>query len=133
MPIDPLSQSVRIYDHGLEEALCRRMIESFAGLARFQRPNGRGIRAGLEESAWTELNVTALSDVHFLGVFRQFIDDALARYNNDIGLPIRIPNTPLTSELVMKRYRPGQEEQVQLHFHAINFLSNRYRLLICEC
>jgi len=130
MPIDNLSHYVRVYDHGLEEGLCRRMIESFAGLARFQRPNGRGIRAGLEESAWTELNVTALSDVHFLGVFRKFIDHALARYNNDIGLPIPIPNTPLTSELVMKRYRPGQEEQFQLHFDAINFVSNRYLVLI---
>jgi prolyl 4-hydroxylase len=130
MPIDNLSHYVRVYDHGLEGGLCRRMIESFAGLARFQRPNGRGIRAGLEESAWTELNVSALSDVHFLGVFRKFIDQALARYNHDIELPIPIPNTPLTSELVMKRYRPGQEEQFQLHFDAINFVSNRYLVLV---
>jgi prolyl 4-hydroxylase len=130
MPIDNLSHYVRVYDLGLEEGLCRRMIESFSGLARFQRPNGRGIRAGLEESAWTELNVTALSDAHFLGMFRQFIDQALVRYNNDIGLPISIPNTPLISELVMKRYRPGQAEQFQLHFDAINFVSNRYLVLI---
>ncbi len=130
MPIDTLSHYVRVYDHGLEEALCRRLIESFAGLARFQRPNGRGIRAGLEQSAWTELNVTALSDADFLGMFRQFIDQALARYNNDIGLPIPIPNTPLTSELVIKRYRPGQEEQFQLHFDAINFVSNRYLVVM---
>jgi prolyl 4-hydroxylase len=130
MPIDHLSHYVRVYDDGLDEDLCRRMIESFAGLARFQRPNGRGIRAGLEGSAWTELNVTALSDVHFLGVFRQLIDRALRRYNDDIGLPIPIPNTPLIAELVMKRYRPGQEEQFQLHFDAINFRSNRYLVLI---
>jgi len=130
MPIDTLSHYVRIYDHGLEEAICRRLIESFAGLARFQRPNGRGVRAGLEQSAWTELNVTALSDAHFLGMFRQFIDQALARYNDDIGLPIRIPNTPLTSELVIKRYRPGQGEQFQLHFDAINFVSNRYLVVM---
>jgi prolyl 4-hydroxylase len=130
MQIDKLSHYVRVYDHSLEEAVCRRMIESFAGLARFQRPNGRGIRAGLEESAWTELNVTALSDVHFLGMFRQLIDRALERYNNDIGLPIPIPNTPQTSELVMKRYRPGQDERFQLHFDAINFVSNRYLVLM---
>jgi hypothetical protein len=41
----------------------------------------RGIRPGLEDSAWTELNVTALSDAHFLGMFRKFIDEALIRYN----------------------------------------------------
>jgi prolyl 4-hydroxylase len=106
------------------------MIESFAGLARFQRPNGRGIRPGLEESAWTELNVTARSDADFLGMFRKIIDQALARYNHDIGLPIAIPATPLISELVMKRYRPGQEERFQLHFDAINYVANRYLVML---
>jgi prolyl 4-hydroxylase len=130
MQIDKLAHYVRVYDNSLEETLCRRMIESFAGLARFQRPNGRGIRAGLEESAWTELNVTALSDAHFLGMFRIFVDQALERYNNDIGLPIPIPNTPLISELVMKRYRPGHEERFQLHFDAIDFRSNRYLVML---
>jgi prolyl 4-hydroxylase len=130
MQIDKLAHYVRVYDNSLEETLCRRMIESFSGLARFQRPNGRGIRAGLEESAWTELNVTALSDAHFLGMFRIFVDQALERYNNDIGLPIPIPNTPLTSELVMKRYRPGHEERFQLHFDAIDFRSNRYLVML---
>jgi prolyl 4-hydroxylase len=125
-----LSHYVRVYDNNLDAALCRRMIESFAGLARHQRPNGRGIRAGLEESAWTELNVTALSDAEFLGMFRGFIDSALARYNQDIGLPIAIPNTPLVSELVMKRYRPGLDEQFQLHFDAINFVANRYLVML---
>jgi len=78
------------------------MIESFAGLARFQRPNGRAIRPGLEDSAWTELNVTGCPDAHFLGMFRKFIDEALIRYNHDIGLPIAIPATPLF-RVVMKR------------------------------
>ena len=128
--IGQLSHYIRAYDQNLDKALCVRMIESFAGLARFQRPNGRGIRPGLEDSAWTELNVTALSDVHFLGMFRKFIDEALIRYNHDIGLPIAIPATPLISELVMKRYRPGQEERFQLHFDAINYVSNRYLVMM---
>jgi len=81
----------------------------------FQRPNGAAIRPGLEDLL-DELNVTALSDVHFLGMFRKFIDEALIRYNHDIGLPIAIPPTPLISELVMKRYRPGQEERFSVAF-----------------
>jgi prolyl 4-hydroxylase len=125
-----LSHYIRAYDQNLDRALCDRMIDSFAGLARFQRPNGRGIRPGLEGSAWTELNVTALSDDHFLGMFRRSVDQALARYNHDIGLPIPIPGTPLISELVMKRYRPGQEERFQLHFDAINYVSNRYLVML---
>ena len=125
-----LAHYVRVYDHSLENSFCERMIASFTELSRFQRPNGRGVRKGLEESAWTEMNVTALSDTHFLGLFRKFIDQALERYNNDIGLSIAVPNSPLTSELVMKRYRPGQRESFQLHFDAINFVSNRYLVML---
>jgi hypothetical protein len=128
--IGQLSHYIRVYDQNLDEPLCVRMIESFSGLARFQRPNGRGIRLGLEDSAWTELNVTALSDAHFLGMFRKLIDQALNRYNHDIGLPIAVPASPLISELVMKRYRPGQEERFQLHFDAIHYVSNRYLVML---
>jgi hypothetical protein len=130
MPIGDLSFYIRTYDHDLEESLCRQLIDSFESLQRFHRQNGRGFRAGLEESAWTELNVTRLSDVAFLSMFRAFIDRALDRYNRDIGLPIAIPNTPLLSELVIKRYRPGADQQFQLHFDAINFVANRYLVLL---
>ncbi len=125
-----LAHYIRAYDHNLDRALCLRLIESFNGLARFQRPNGRGIKPGASDSAWTELNVTALSDAHFLGMFRKFLDEALVRYNRDIGLPIAIPGTALTSELVMKRYRPGGLEQFQLHFDAIDYVCNRYLVML---
>jgi prolyl 4-hydroxylase len=130
MEIDRLTHYIRVYDQTLDGELCARMINSFAGLARFHRSNGRGTRTGLENSAWTELNVTALSDPHFQGMFRKIVDQSLARYNQDIGLPIAIPNTPLISELVMKRYRPGRDEQFQLHFDAIHYVSNRYLVML---
>jgi prolyl 4-hydroxylase len=130
MPIDDLSFYVRTYDHNLDASLCREMVESFALLQRFQMKNGRGIRAGLEASAWTELNVTRVSEPPFLALMRSFVDRALERYNQDIGLPIAIPNTPLLSEFVMKRYCPGCEEQFQLHFDAINFVANRYLVFL---
>jgi prolyl 4-hydroxylase len=130
METDRLAHYIRVYDQSLDGELCSRMIQSFAGLARFQQPNGRGARVGLEDSGWTELNVTALSDAHFLGMFRKIVDQALGRYNQDIGLPIPIPNTPLISELVMKRYRPGRNEQFQLHFDAIHYVSNRYLVML---
>jgi prolyl 4-hydroxylase len=130
MDIGSLSHYVRVYDQSLGSELCARMIDSFAGLARFHRGNGRGVRVGLEQSAWTELNVTALSDDHFKGMFRQIIDQALGRYNRDIGLPIPVPNTPVISELVMKRYRPSRDEQFELHFDAIHYVSNRYLVML---
>lgn len=125
-----LRHYIRTYDRAMDAATCSRMIASFHGLERFQRRNGRGIRAGLESSAWTELNVSRMADAGFLTMFRKLIDDALARYNADIGLSIAIPNSPLTSDLVLKRYQPGIEEQFQLHFDAIHHVSNRYLVLL---
>lgn len=125
-----LRHYLRVYDGDLAPALCARLIESFGALQRFQQYNGRRLRRGLEESEWTELNVTRLSDAAFLRMFRDSIDRALTRYNADIGLTIPIPNSPATSDLIMKRYRSGGAEKFQLHFDAIHQFSNRYLVLL---
>jgi prolyl 4-hydroxylase len=125
-----LRRYIRTYDQDLDPRLCEQMIASFAGLERFQMRNGRGVRNGLEQSAWTELNVSRLSDAAFLGMFRKLIDRALERYNRDVQLAIPIPNSPLTSDLILKRYQPGVEERFQLHFDAVNHVANRYLVLL---
>jgi len=126
MDMNDLKHYIRVYDHNLDASLCQKMIGSFHGLEKFQRRNGRGIRAGLEGSAWAELNVSRLSDDVFLNMFRQTIYAALARYNSDIGLTIALPNSTKFSDLIMKRYRPGGQDLFQLHFDAINHVANRY-------
>lgn len=125
-----LRRYIRTYDNDLDPRLCQQMIASFAGLERFQMRNGRGVRSGLEQSAWTELNVTRLSDAGFMGMFRGLIDRALDRYNRDVELAIPIPNSPATSDLTLKRYRPGEQERFQLHFDAIHHVANRYLVLL---
>ncbi len=125
-----LRRYIRTYDSDLDPRLCQQMIASFAGLERFQMRNGRGVRSGLEQSAWTELNVTRLSDAGFMGMFRKLIDRALDRYNRDVGLAIPIPNSPATADLTLKRYRPGEQERFQLHFDSINHVANRYLVLL---
>lgn len=125
-----LRHFVRTYDHGLDPALCQRMIESFHALSRFHKVNGRTVRAGLEDSAWTELNVSRMSDAGFRAFFRQRIDRALDEYNRDVGLTIPVPNSPVFADLILKRYRPGQQEQFQLHFDAANHLAHRYLVLL---
>lgn len=130
MGIDDLKHYVRVYDQALDAAFCRQLIDSFNVLARFQQVNGRTLRAGLDESAWTELNITRLSDAGFTTFFRLQIDQALDRYNREIGLTIPVPNSPRTSDLIIKRYRPRQDEHFQLHFDAANHLSNRYLVLL---
>ncbi len=128
--LQDLRHYVRVYDADLQPAFCQRLIDSFGALQRFQQYNGRKLRRGLEDSEWTELNVTRLSDAGFLSQFRAFIDRALIRYNSDLGLTIPIPNSPTTSDLIMKRYRPGGDEKFQLHFDAIHHVANRYLVLL---
>jgi prolyl 4-hydroxylase len=125
-----LRHYVRIYDADLSADMCTRMVQSFNALARFHRPNGRGHRPGLDNSAWTELNVTRLSDAGFLGFFRNKINVTLDRYNQDIGLDIAIPNSPKTSDLMLKRYRKGGHEWFERHFDSINEVANRYLVLL---
>lgn len=125
-----LRHYVRVYDGNLEPALCARMIDSFASLSRFHQVNGAEVRRGLEESAWTELNVTRLADATFLGSFQRTIGLALDRYNADVGLGIAVPDSGTTSDLVIKQYRPGGTEKFQLHFDAIHHVANRYLVLL---
>lgn len=130
MPAIDLQHYVRVYDGNLEPAFCRRMIDSFNSLSRFHQVNGRGVRPGLEESAWTELNVTRMSDTAFLGFFRRQVDQALEAYNKDIGLTIAVPNSPRTADLIIKRYRAGPVERFQVHFDSVNEVANRYLVLL---
>jgi hypothetical protein len=130
VPIDELRHFVRVYDGNLDADICAQMLSSFETLQRFHKSNGRGIRAGLDGSAWTELNVSSLADPGFVAHFRLHIDAALVKYNSDVGLTIPVPAAPRHSNLTLKRYRPNREEQFQLHFDSIYSVSNRYLVLL---
>lgn len=130
MPVGDLTHYIRVYDDVLERAMCAQMIASFDALQRFQAPNGRGHRAGLDDSAWTELNVSKMADEGFQGFFRLQIDGALERYNRDLGLAIPVPNSAQVADLVMKRYRAGADEKFQLHFDSVYQKSDRYLVLL---
>ncbi|QDW65674.1 2OG-Fe(II) oxygenase [Luteimonas granuli] len=125
-----LQHYIRVYDDGLEPAMCAKLVDSFNALARFQQANGRGVRAGLEDSAWTELDVSRLSDAPFLAYFRQLVTRQLGRYNADVGLPIPVPDSPLLSPLILKRYRAGGQERFQAHFDSINEVCDRYLVFL---
>lgn len=125
-----LRHYIRTYDRSLPAELCSKLIDSFNSLARFQQRNGRGVRAGLDDSAWTELDVSRLSDAPFLSFFRQLVSQALHRYNADVGLPIAVPDSPLLSPLILKRYRAGNEEKFQTHFDSINEVCDRYLVFL---
>jgi hypothetical protein len=130
MDLNDLRHYIRIYDDALDPQLCTGMIEAFESLKDRQIRNGRGVRGGLDKSAWTELDVERFADSGFRSLFRDKVDRGLERYNKDIGLTIALPNSPLTAELRMKRYQPGQSEQFELHFDAIYEKANRYLVFL---
>ena len=129
-PHQHLRHFIRVYDDALPATWCTRLLTGFDALSAHQARNGRELRAGLEDSAWTELNVTRHGDPLTAGFFRGRIDEALARYNADVQLDLPVPNSPAFADLVLKRYRPNSAERFQLHFDAINHLSNRYLVLL---
>ena len=132
MSISPAPQSlerlIQVYDHALDAGLCEKLIASFHALSRFQRANGRGQRAGLDDSSWTELDISALSDLPFRAMLLQNMHAHLQRYLQTAGLTVPIPATENISELIIKRYRAGrlidlphssrQIEQLRLVFRS---------------
>lgn len=129
-PQRDLARYVQWYDAAMPEAFCAQMIRGFNDVVPLQAPNGRGHRPGLEESAWTELDITPMADAGFQGFFYDQIDRHLARYNAELGLTIAIPNRPSLENIRIKRYRAGHDEQFQPHFDAIDAVANRYLVFL---
>ena len=128
--LSDLRHYIRVYDDALDPSLCASMIESFGSLEAHQIQNGRGVRRGLENSSWAELDVGRFADDGFRALFRDQIDRSLERYNRDVGLAIPLPNSPVTAELRMKRYQPGRSDRFELHFDAIYEKANRYLVFL---
>ncbi len=126
---------IQVFDDALPAGFCQQMLQSFDALARFHKPNGRGVRAGHESSAWTELDITPLTDTNFRQLVLGNMQKHLALYNavNQAmaSAPIlAIPGTDKISELILKRYRPDANEAFQLHFDAIGPVANRYLVFL---
>jgi hypothetical protein len=117
---------IRYYDGALEANFCAQMIEAFEKSTHLQTPHGRGHQAGLDNSAWVELNVTRFADTAFLGFFHGQIDKYLALYNQQVPLTIPIPNSIKLDELRIKRYRAGTNENFEPHFDSYQQKSARY-------
>jgi hypothetical protein len=125
-----LRHYVRCYDEALPRPLCDGLIRGFEQMRAAQVANGRGHREGLEESAWTELDLTALADDAMKGFFMSQQDRYLARYNADVGLRLPVPASSRSANLIIKRYRPVARECFQPHFDSINEVANRYLVFL---
>jgi hypothetical protein len=130
MSAGTLAHYLRCYDGAFDSALCARMIESFRGLERHQRSNGQGHRVGLEQSAWTELDLAPFADAGFKGMLLDCVQRHWRRYVDELKLTLEVPFTGRTSEWIVKRYRPGGVERFQTHFDSIGAVSNRYLVFL---
>jgi 2-oxoglutarate-Fe(II)-dependent oxygenase superfamily protein len=125
-----LANYIKTYDDALPREFCARLVDGFEQSVERQARNGRGVREGLEQSAWTELDIGRQADKAFLGFFLAQIEAYLGRYNSDLGLSIPIPLRPGTDRLTLKRYRPGGDEGFQPHFDSIDTVSSRYLVFL---
>lgn len=125
-----LRHYIRVYDAALPPDFCARLVAGFEQTTEKQNRNGRGVRDGLEESAWTELNLGELADEAMRGFFLMQVEEHLDRYNRDVGLSIPVPLRPKTDKLMMKRYRPGGDEGFQPHFDSIDVVCSRYMVFL---
>ncbi len=130
-----LSNYVQVFDNALPIPFCQQMLQSFDSLARFHKQNGRGVRAGHDASAWTELDISPLTDLSFRQIILANMHKHLALYNTALAqlapVPtLAIPGTDKISELIIKRYRPDADEAFQLHFDALGPVANRYMVFL---
>ncbi len=127
---DRLTRFVQFYDEAMSPEMCARLVAGFDSMPHLQVPNGRGLHAGLEESAWTEMNITPFADEAMQGYFYQQIDSHLALYNASLGLTIPIPFRPKLEGIRIKRYRVGADEKFQPHFDAVDHSANRFLVFL---
>lgn len=128
--LNHLQDYIQVFDDALDASFCASMIRSFHALSRFQRGNGAGIRAGLELSRWTELDIGPLSDEGFRNSMLVVMQRGWQRYVDNTKLSIEIPFTTKSSEWILKRYEPGGSERFQPHFDSIGAVSNRYLVML---
>jgi len=125
-----LQDFIRVFEHALPLEMCQRLIDSFKRLERFQQSNGAGFRAGLEDSSWTELNLTRLGDSGIHEYFGARVAEYWGHYNQACALTRPISPVQRISELIIKRYDPDKSDHFQPHFDALGEVSNRYLVFL---
>ena len=128
--IHDLRSYVQWFDDALPREFCAQLIASFQQMSQFHGAGGIHVRSSLEDSAWTELNVTPLADEAFRGFFYAQIDKYFARYYESLPLSVPVPVRPRTEDMRIKRYLAGKQEKFQPHYDAADEKSFRYMVFL---
>ena len=110
-PICDLRGYVQVFDDSLPVSFCQQLVASFHQTRDRHVTRRKGWRAGLDESSWTELDITPLADDAFKGFFYRKIDDYLSLYNRQFGLTIPVPTSTLLAH--------GLADEVLLIVHPV--------------
>ena len=129
-PLSALRHYVRWYDDALPAEFCQQLVDGFEQMTHAHVENGRGVRAGLEASKWTEIHLSRYADQSMKDLFRGQIDHYLARYNEEMGLGLPIPSSSRTADLGFKRYAANREDGFQPHFDSMYDKSDRYLVFL---
>jgi len=125
-----LKDYVVTWDGALSPAVCQRIIETYHALSQFHEPNGAGVRPGLDDSAWTELDVSQHADQAFNRFIEGEILGHFEEYKARLGLALPISPVRKLSPLIMKRYAASQGERFQMHFDSLGEVCNRYLVFL---
>lgn len=125
-----LKDFIATWDGALSIETCEGIIRAFHSLAAHHVPNGAGVRPGLEDSSWIELDVSRYADPDFRQFFNGQIQHYFEAYKQRIGL--RLPVSPVRklSPLIMKQYRTTTGGRFQLHFDSLGEVCNRYLVFL---
>lgn len=125
-----LAEMVKVYDDALPSEVCRQLLRLFEGHPELQQRNGAGQQAGLEDSAWTELDLARTGDGRYPAFFQQQIARGFTRYGTETALTLPISPVRKISELIIKKYAADQQQRFQYHFDALGAVSNRYLVFL---
>lgn len=125
-----LSDYIRTFDDALPAEFCEQLVAEFHRHEAHHARNGAGIRPGLEESAWNELDFGASTDVRMRALFLDQIQAYHQKYNQELGLSLPVSPVRRLDQLILKRYRAGADEQFQLHFDSLGPVANRYLVFL---
>ncbi len=125
-----LRRYVQCFDGVFDASFCATMVASFEQMPQFQLPNGRGYRAAMEQSGWTELNVTPHASESLKGAFYEQVERYLSEYNARVPLCLPVPVRSQLENLRIKRYQCTSAEQFQPHFDALDKQCNRYMVFL---
>ncbi|MFZ2509383.1 MAG: 2OG-Fe(II) oxygenase [Steroidobacteraceae bacterium] len=125
-----LKDYVATWDGALTPGACSGMIQTFHSLAAYHQPNGAGIRPGLEDSSWVELDVSRHADDAFKSFMDSQIKHHFEAYKARIGLRLSISPIRRLSPLIMKHYQASAGQRFQLHFDSLGDVCNRYLVFL---